>query len=555
MPVIKIDLRDLRDLLGDVPEEETAPEKLAETISSMGASIEKMGGDEMEVEFFPNRPDLYSVEGVARALRFYLGAEKPGEYSVTPSGYTLTVEESVKQVRPYMVMAVVRNVVFDDPLIQSVMQVQEKLHATIGRNRKKVAIGIHDASKVKPPFFYRGVDPDSVSFVPLGHAEEMTMREILEKHEKGREYRHLVEDKPLFPLFVDSENNVLSFPPIINGALTTVTEDTTDLVLDVTGEDLRAMKTVLNILSTLFMERGARVETVEIHDPVEGVFVAPDLSYEPMDVGVDYVNRLLGTDASAGEIISHLTRMGYMALENTTPRKDAVLRVGIPPYRADILHPVDLVEDVAIAMGYQKLQPTLPRVPTIGKDLPWKKDEHRVREILVGLGFLEVATFTLIGKEDQFTKMRLPIGEDVPIKNPLTREHNSLRKWLIPSLLQILQANRHRDLPQKIFEIGDVVIKGENKTRVAAVIISSKTGFTEIKSHAEALLRSTVKEWEVVPKDHPSFIPGRCAAVVVGGEEIGFMGEIHPEVITNYKLTNPITAMEFDFHSLTPREK
>ncbi|MCD6462028.1 MAG: phenylalanine--tRNA ligase subunit beta [Thermoplasmata archaeon] len=532
MPVITFDYTDLVSLLGGDPGRET----VAETLAAIGSSVEKMG-DEVEVEFFPNRPDLYSVEGVARALRCYLGMGEPREYETTASGYTLTIENTVKDIRPHMVAAVVRNVVFDDPFIQSIMQVQEKLHKTLGRNRKKVAIGIHDLSRVTPPFHYRGAPPDT-SFPPLGYSYPMTMEEILERHEKGREYAHLVKGHSLYPLFVDSEDQVLSFPPIINGTLTTVTEDTTDLLLDVTGEHLPAMEYVLNILCCLFIERGARVETVEIMDGEEKR-ATPDLSYRPMKISPGDINAILGTSLSKEDMAGLLRKMGHKTA--ATPEG---LEVLVPPYRADILHPIDIAEDIAAGYGYMKMAPTLPREFTPGNMREATRTHQKLGALMQGLGFLEVMTFTLIGREDQYTKMRLPVEEVAPLVNPLTQEHNSLREWLIPSLMQILKANRHRDLPQKIYEIDDVIIRGENHTHLGAAIASTKTGFTEIKGHVETIMQALGMEWTTTPKDHPSFIPGRCATITHQDTEIGFYGELHPEVITNHELTYPVTALE-----------
>ncbi len=526
--------------------EDPGEEVLAKTIPSMGADLVRISDGEIEVEFFPNRPDLYSVEGVARALRNYLGLGGIREYDVSPSGYTLTIEDSVKGIRPHMVSGVARNVVFDDGFIKSIMQVQEKLHATLGRGRKKVAIGIHDLDKVQPPFFYRGVKPRSVSFVPLGWGRELNLQEILEQHEKGKDYAHVVEGKPLYPLFADSDDNVLSFPPIINGVLTEVHDGTENVLLDVTGTDERAVNTALNILMTLFAERGSTLQHVEIIDG-EKKEPRPDLSPSPTELELDYANRLLGLDLSPKDAVGLLNKMGYGAKV-----EKGKITAMVPCYRADILHPVDIVEDMAIAYGYDNFEPKLPQRFTPGKEREATSLERNIRQFMVGLGFLEVLTFTLIGKKDQYARMRLE-EEEGHILNPLTQETNSLRTWLIPSLFQTLEANRHRDLPQKLFEVDDVIVDGENRTHLAGVMIASKTGFTEMKSTVQAVVDALKLEMEVTPKDHASFLPGRCAAMKIGGNEIGFFGEIHPEVITNYELGYPVTAFELSLDEISSR--
>ena len=255
MALISIDYQDLVSLIGkDVPKEE-----LLSTLPMMGSDIDSVEDDTLNVEFFPNRPDLYSVEGVARALRGFLGFEKGlALYDVKETDMVLNVDPSVNDVRPYIVAGMVRDVCITDELIKSLMEVQEKLHLTLGRKRKKVAIGVHDSRSLKPPFVYKAVEPKSLRFVPLGYFEEMDLAEILVRHEKGREYAWTLEGKQTYPIILDSDEQVLSFPPIINGIVTQVTEATTDIFLDLTGTDFNAVNSALNIISTLLAERGGK---------------------------------------------------------------------------------------------------------------------------------------------------------------------------------------------------------------------------------------------------------------------------------------------------------
>lgn len=542
MPVISFERRDLCKLMGV----ELDTEELVQKIPQIGADIAKADGDEFEVEFFPNRPDMYSVEGVARSLRQFFEVV-PGlkQYEVKGSDVVLHVDPSVEGIRPYVVCGMVKGVEMTDELVASLMELQEKLHLTLGRGRKKVAIGVHDMRALKPPFTYKAVEPKSVSFEPLGYSYEMTMEEILEDHEKGRAYAHIVEDKPLYPLFVDSEGQVLSFPPVINGTLTQLTPETKDILLDLTGTDLDTLKVAINIVATALAERGGEIHSVEVKYK-DKTIVTPDLAPFQRELDVAYVNSTLGLSLSDDDVISCLLKMGHAA----ESASDGRLTVSTPAYRNDIIHQVDLVEDVAVAYGYMRFRPTQSRSMTPGRSRPEHVVIQRARLSLIGLGFTEVTTMTLSSEEKEFKGMGLePAGQTV-LRNPITKDHTCLRTGLVPSLLEILSANKHRDLPQRVFEVGQVVVGHANGTRVGGAVLSSKASFTEMKSIVESFLRSMGLAAEVEEMVNPSFIRGRAAALKVGGDQVGYFGEVHPRVITGFELTYPITVFEFDLERL-----
>lgn len=541
MPVISMEYDDLIDLLGQKVE----MEKLVNIIPMMGADVERVDYTQMDIEFFPNRPDLYSVEGVARALRGYLDLEVGlSEYPVSDSDVKLNVDPTVNEVRPCIVSGLVRGVEMTDFFIQSLMDMQEKLHLTLGRKRLKVAIGVHDYRDIKPPFTYKAVDPESVQFVPLGKTETMDLEEILRKHEKGRDYAWTLEGFPRYPIIVDSNNEVLSFPPIINGTLTTVTEDTKDLFLDLTGNDMNAVNHALNIISTALAERGGKIEKVEVIFPDESI-KTPDLEPIEMDLELGYLNSMLGTALSLEDAVLHLKRMRYGA-----QIEDGKITAQVPAYRGDILHPIDLVEDVAISYGYMKFDSVLPKAMTFGKPIKIIKFCGKLRNVMIGFGYNEVMTLTLSNEKEQFEKMGLEVTDRAIAQNPLTEDHTCLRVSLIPSLLSTLRVNRHRDLPQKIFEVGIVVPELKNIHKLSGVAIHPKASFTEAKSLVEGILRALDVQYSIQPNSHGSFVNGRCASVVSGENEIGIFGELHPQVITNFDLSNPILAFELDVEGM-----
>lgn len=539
MPVITVDYDDLLDLLGSAVDKQT----LLQRIPMLGADIERVGDTEIAVEFFPDRPDLLSVEGLARALRSFLDIQ-PGmtAYQVAKPSIELNVDDSVKEVRPFIGGAVVRNVTMSEELVASLMEMQEKLHLSVGKERSKMAIGIHNLDAVTPPFTYKGVAPRDVSFIPLGSPREMNLAEVLRSHEKGKAYAHLLEHHERYPLIVDRHDNVLSFPPIINGELTVVDLFTETLFIDVTGTHRQAVTAALTIIAAALAERGGILEQVTVHDETD--MITPDFTPGERDVSLDAISRLLGRDME-GDAVDAAQKMGFDA------RLDGdVLHISVPPWRTDILHDVDVIEDIAIGYGYNAFTTDLPRSMTFGSSI-----SHDVlHETMVGLGFNEVATLSLSGKENQFERMRRPAVKHVAIDNPISQKHSLMRVSLLPSLLEILSKNRHHDLPQQIYEVGEVVEMNEaphNRVMLAGVKIAAKTGFTECKSIAQAILNNLDIDAAIEADTHPSFPEGRCAGVICNGDSVGYFGEIHPGVITAFDLEYPVIAFELSTEALT----
>jgi phenylalanyl-tRNA synthetase beta chain len=541
MPTIEVNKKELARLCG------LNEDQLREVLEFVKAPVDEEEEDSWKLEITPDRPDMFSVEGVARVIKGFLGRETGMPlYRVEESDVVVKVEEV--EARPYIACALIKNVKLDDELIRSLMQLQEKLHITIGRNRKKVAIGVHDFDKVEPPFTYKEVDPARKKFVPLGMQEELSLKEILEKHEKGREYAWCLQGFKRYPIIVDKNNNVLSFPPIINGELTRVTEYTKNLFIDVTGSDKFAVEKTLNILVCNIAERGGIIYKVKVGDNWY-----PNLEPEERKLSVSEVNKLLGLDLNESEIAKILERMRYSVM----PMKGGILDVLIPPYRVDILHQVDLIEDVAIGYGINNIIPVVPKIATVGKLLPKEKFCSKLRELLIGLGFQEVLTFILTSKEKQFAKMCVEEGLCVELENPVSSEFTICRKWLLPNLLKFLSANTHRGYPEEVFEIGDCLEtdeKGETKTRVtkklAGAICYDLANLTEIKAIVEAIARNLGKKLIIKPLEHPSFIETRCGEIYLDGEPCGFFGEIHPKVLENWKLAKPVVAFEIELDKI-----
>ncbi|MCL2032547.1 MAG: phenylalanine--tRNA ligase subunit beta [Methanomassiliicoccaceae archaeon] len=547
MPVINFKYSDLCSLLG----KEVSQEVLIERIPLIGADMHQTegGADDMSVEFFPDRPDMFSAEGLARSLRAFLGIE-PGlkRYALGDSDIVAVTEAPVLDVRPHFACAAVRDISMTDDLIRSLMELQEKLHMTIGRKRSKLAIGVHDLDKVEPPFRYTAVRPDEASFVPLNCAEEMDLRTILKVHDKGKEYAHLLEGKERYPIIFDKNGEVLSFPPIINGTLTAVRPDTKNIFIDVTGTDRKVVKGALDIVATALAERGGRICRVRMEGCEQ--HCSPDLSGTRSVISVKECNRFLGLDLSGSGMKEAIEKMGMAA----TVEGDAI-EVLIPSTRLDIMHEVDIFEDVAIGYGFGRFGGPYTSRQTPGKLGPVTSFSDKTRDIMIGLGFTEVTTLTLSNQKDEFDISGLPVKISTRITNPITEDHTCLRSYLMPSLMRILRHNKHRDLPQKIFEIGFVSDEHRTAPRLCGMITSSKTSFTEIKSITESVVREMGMKYSISPCGYRTFIEGRGAFVSSKDDNIGFFGELSPKVITDYEITHPVAMFEIDLSRIADERK
>ena len=544
MPVINFSYADLCDLIG----RDVTRHVLRDRLPMMGADLKSVddASDELSFEFFPDRADLFSVEGIARALRAFLSFE-PGlrTYPVGPSDVALNVDPSVAEVRPFIWSALVERNEITDPLIRSMMDLQEKLHLTVGRNRRKVAIGIHDYRTVRGPFTYKAVLPEEISFIPLQDSRRLTPAQILKEHDKGRAYAFVLEGKKRYPMILDRDGEVLSFPPIINGITTAITENTKDILVDCTGTDLSAVQHAVNILTTALAERGGLIRTVKLVQDRK-TMLAPDLEPGKMTTTSSAVNGWIGTSLTSSEIAECLRRMGHDAIVS-----NGRIDVLTPAYRADLLHPVDLAEDVSIGHGFEKFGGTLPRVATFGEEDYLISFANSVKGILTGLGYFEVVTLSLSNPRDQYEAMNRPEEKSaIHVKNPVSEEHVMLRTSIVPSLMIILKKNKHRELPQRVFEIGDVVVDAKNSKHLAGVSIHAKAGFTEMKSVAQSIMQALGLSFEVGAADDPAFVPGRCAEMRAGGQKVGVFGEVSPAAIVAFDLRYPVVAFEFDAERL-----
>ncbi|MDP3622448.1 MAG: phenylalanine--tRNA ligase subunit beta [Methanobacteriaceae archaeon] len=549
MPVITFDYKDLEKLGIEI-----SKEKLIDILPMMGSDIEDFDDESIKVEFFPNRPDQLSVEGVARSLKGFLGIEKGMPiYPVKDSGLEVFVDEKITNIRPYISFALIKNIKMDEKKLKQIMEFQEDLHWVIGRDRKKVAIGIHNLDVIEGPFYYNAMEGNEICFTPLESISEMTPLEVIQEHPKGVKYTHLMEKFEAYPVIKDKNNNVLSMPPIINGELTKLTEETGNVLVDVTGTDQKAVDYALNIICASFGEVGGEIESLQIVYPDRTV-ITPDFTPKTKNLSVGKTCQYSGLDLDA-EQIKDLIAKARMDAEIISEDE---LIVTIPAYRVDILHEADLIENVAVEYCFNNIESYLPDIATIANENKWYTSDNLLREVMVGLGFQEIMSLMLTSEEKHYHNLRLEEDERVEVSQPISQDRTMIRKSLLNGLIEFLEDNKHEELPQRIFEIGDVIYIDEGaetctqvSKKIAGAITHSHANFTEIKSTVASFLENTGYTLNIEPFDHPSFINGRCAKVnggqIDGKNSIeGFFGEIHPEVIVNFNMEYPIVAFELE---------
>jgi phenylalanyl-tRNA synthetase beta chain len=558
MPTIDVEYLELERLLGLKLDGDMA--KLDEVLAFIKGEVKDYNQQDGTVSIEmkdTNRPDLWSVEGLSRALRGYLDQEKGLKlYCAGKSAVEVFVSSELYNVRPYICCSIIKDIHLSDTIIRGLMHLQDKLDQTFGRSRQKTSVGIYNLDLIKPPIEYTAVKPNEVRFVPLGFTEQMSLDEILERHPKGVEYGDIVKKHALYPMLFDADGRVLSFPPIINSNdLGKVTEESRNLLVEVTGTLHKTVLNTLNLVTSMLIDRGGKAYQATIHYPENSAYsektvLTPDFSNSTVPLSVEYTNKILGLNLTAKRI-SELLQIAGLGIEKVSEDTVSVL---VPFYRIDVMHQVDLIEDVAIAYGYNNIEPNWRELPTIGRA---KSDQHLLnlaRDLMVGLGYQEVLNYTLTNQENLFDKMGVERNTVLEISNPKVVTMTCLRSWLLPGLVEFLSKNPSVEFPQKIFELGKVTLLDDSKeTKVreeewlTAAATHATSGFSEIKSALDAFFSNYGVQWQIKQTAHPSFIEGRVGKVIVAGLEIGVVGEVSPQVLESWKLENPMAAFEINF--------
>uniref|UniRef100_A0A8C5SU70 Phenylalanine--tRNA ligase beta subunit n=1 Tax=Laticauda laticaudata TaxID=8630 RepID=A0A8C5SU70_LATLA len=452
-----------------------------------------------------NRYDLLCLEGLVRGLQIFKERIRAPRYKkITPPNgeiQRLTISEETAQIRPYAVAAVLRNITFVKDRYDSFIDLQEKLHQNICRKRSLVAIGSHDLDTISGPFIYTAKPPPEIKFKPLNQDKEYSAPEIMEMYRTDshlRHYLHIIENESLYPVIYDSNGIVLSMPPIINGEHSKISLNTRNVFIECTATDLTKAKIVLDILVTMFSEycnKPFTVEAVEVTYPNGKSYIFPELPYRREKIKPEIINKKIGISETPSSLAKLLTRM---CLKSHVIGNGNNIEVEIPPTRADIIHACDIIEDAAIAYGYNNIQMTIPKTYTIANQFPLNKLTDLLRQDLAAAGFTEALTFALCSQEDITSKLGVDISatKAVHIANPKTAEFQVARTTLLPGLLKTITANKKMSLPLKLFEISDIVVKdstmdvgAKNHRHLCAIYYNRNPGFEIIHGLLDRIMQ------------------------------------------------------------------
>ena len=551
MPTITVIREDLERLAGqtyDLPELERALEAVKAEVKVEDDALLKIQLKDT------NRPDLWSSEGVARLLKGHReGVHEPYPFFEDPPGeLELRVDPALEGLRPYIAAFACEGISVDEAALEQLIEAQEKLAEGYGRGRSAVAIGIYDASDVAFPVRYAAADPDATRFVPLGMETGLTLRDILSEHPTGRTYAHLLEGFSAFPLITDSRGEVLSMPPVINSRNPGAVEvGDSFLFCEATGTELDAVLLSVAIMAANMADRGGRilpVNTIYPYNTPRGREIRCPLDMtETVEVDLDDLRRVIGGAIDNGSIERALAAMGYRDVALDPNR----VRARPAPYRDDILHPVDLIEDVIVAVGFDNFEPELPHDFTVGKSAPEEDLVDRIRGMMVGCGFQEVFLPILSSRADLTERVCDTGAKIVEISNPMSENYSAVRNALLPGLLRVEAASRKAPYPHHIFEVGEVCVIARDdlygtRTEIclAALEAHADANLSGIQSHLEALAYYLGFDYSLTPSEHPTFLPGRSGEIRLDGNGFGIIGEIHPEVLENWGVSVPVSAFE-----------
>ncbi|MFH1222602.1 MAG: phenylalanine--tRNA ligase subunit beta [Candidatus Micrarchaeota archaeon] len=528
MVVVEFEYSDFKELLG-MPKD-----KVVEILSEIGAPAEvDPETGKIFAEITPNRPDWYSITGLARALHAY-NKKEVKKYAAAKGDYRIVVDKTVAKIRPYTTAVVIKGLKLNDLKIRDIVVLQEKLIFTLGRIVKRFGIGIYPLDKIQFPLKYTTMKSSAIAYVPLNYTGKKTSAaEILEKHPKGIAYGYLIKGNKELPVYLDANNNILALIPIVNSEETgKVDESTKDVFIEVTGMDETSITQALNILTCHFLDLGGMAYTVTVEYEKEKK-TGPALEYKKVNITEKEVEKILGVALKKEKINEMLGRMGYLVEKG---------QVYAPPYRTDIINNVDVIEDVAIVYGYNNFEPTTPNFFHPGKK---NTRGRRLGDTMARLGFNEITTPILISKE----KLAEFGQEGIDVLNPKTVEYTTIRSTALPALVEILVKNKMRGLPQSFYEVGTVVA-GKEKTVLVFALVDKSLDFSKARGVLQTLFRECGREFKLENAQLAYFEQPYAANLLHAGKQCGVFGKLAKKIADVYGLEYSIFLCQIDVAAL-----
>jgi len=536
MPVIELSYSRLQKLIGKV-----SKKQISDSLPFLGLDIESEDKDLVRIEYSPNRPDYSTDYGIALGLQGLLGI-KTGSVKLTikkSKNYSISVKPTVSKIRPFVTGIIAKNGKIDDKTIKQLMTMQEDLHFGIGRKRKKSSIGIHDLDTISFPLVYTTTSKNH-KFIPLNSEKELSISEIIADTETGKDYGHLLGQSSQVPIIFDANQKTVSFPPIINAAVTTVTTKTKNLFVEVTGINKADAEDMLSVVVTILQSAGFTLENIQISGAKNS---SPKLQEKKMIVDSSLINQTLGLNLNTSKIITSLKKSRLNAMS-----KGKNIICTIPAYRFDIFGPMDLVEEVALGYGIQNFEPTMTPSQTIGQINPISIELKSLNQIMIGLGFLEALNSSLSSKRVLYNMINRNSENIISVLDSKSQEHNILRDSILPGLIENLSRNIHESYPQKMFETGSIFNLHDpisEKINLSVISAHKNANFTEIKSVLQTVLKIGFGiQIETKTAVNSSFKDGHCANIIFNKNIIGIIGEIDSTIVDNYKIRVPVVGFE-----------
>ncbi len=554
MPVSTLSAERLRALLAHPPSDLA----LDDILFASKAEIEAREGDDLTLSVTPDRLDLLSEAGLSLHIAGVTDAALGLPHvKVVPSppSRRIEVDPMVDSIRPFISAVVLHapepSAGLDDGTLAEAIRFQELLHATIGRDRRAASLGIYPLDRLNFPLRYSLEPLAGVRFVPLDGGDEVAGEEFFGGHPMAIRYGAMgrVEDRCL--ALRDADGTVLSLPPVLNGR--TAGEARVGdraLVLETTGTRERAVQEAIRLLLVVFTTRGWSVAPVAIQ---RGGTVGSDGTevYRPRSVSLPsaVLRAVTGETLTTDEVERRLARARLSA----RPHPRGWL-VDVPPWRPDLLAPIDLVEDVVLIAGVRPEDGILMPSRTRGRRLAETRFRRRVRSLLVGLGYAEPHTPLLVSAE---TAERAGALSALRLRNPVSAEFSVLRDRMLLSHLDVLRRNTRLAYPQRFAEVGPVIVRsahsesgGETRYHASAVIAADTAGFADAASWVDYLLRTVDVIAVREPMESSALIAGRSARARVAGESVAEIGEIHPRVLEGLGVPVPVAWAEVDLTGL-----
>jgi len=536
MPVVELSLSRLQKLIG----KNANKKQILDNLPFLGLDIESLGRNIVRVEYSPNRPDYSTDFGIALGLQGILGISKGMlRLNIRKQGnYEIKVDSSTSKIRPFVTGIIARNGSLDDKAVKQIINMQEDLHFGLGRKRKKSSIGVHDLDRISFPLKYTTTSREH-RLVPLNSTKESSISEILRDSEVGRDYGSILGQSAKVPIIIDAKGQTISFPPIINAALTTVTTKTKNLLVEVTGIDKQSAEDMLSVVVVILQGAGFQFSQLKVSGSKNST---PNFAPRSIVFDADPVNKILGLTISNSMLVSCLKKCRLDAeIKSVFHVKGKKIQCTIPRYRFDIFGGMDIVEEVALGYGIDNLKPAWPASVHIGEKNKTSEKLDSISRLMTGFGFMETLNSTLTSEQILYEMTNRDSSQIISVTSSKSQEHTILRDSILPGLLENLSKNIHETYPQKFFESGIVFSKGapiKETSSLACVTASEETHFSEMKAVLQSLLRIGFNmkcETKTLP-NHMFFSQGRVAEIVINRKTVGYIGELDSKVLENFRI-------------------